>query len=247
MHASASNRVLRSLLPLLLASGFLLNVVLARARDRGCGGGVSASAGTNERYDGSANGHYTNGPWSFYTTYSLRHGERPQRLYRLRENRLADPITFLEQNSTGTGGGFSQNLSASADYRLSDLNTLSLSARLSDRGRDGEQVNRNVGLFTDDTVFERYVDASADERSDLGMDYRLSFRWAVQPNENELTADLRVEYDVEDETEHLTVQTVDALFDPITLEPEEDRRIRQDETSRELSAQVDYVGGYGEM
>lgn len=224
----------------------ILNIVLARDRERGWGGGVSASASTNDRYNGSVNGHYTSGPWSFYTTYSLRDDQRTQDLYRLRENRLENPVTFLEQNSFTTGGGTSHNVNTSIDYRLSDLNTVSLSARLSDRGRTGERENQNVGLFDDQTVFDRYVDLSSDDRSDLGMDYRLGFRRAVRPNENEWNVDLRYECDAEEEFERLTMQTVDDRFVPVTLDPEEDQRIRREETGTELTAQVDYVRALGE-
>lgn len=223
----------------------IINIVLSQKQTQTLGGGVSVNANTNERYGASGNVHFGTGPWSFFVNYGLRYGERDRSGSQFRENRYLEPMTFLEQDQRGEGNNLSHNLNATIDYELSELNTLSFSGLLSQRGGDNLSLNTYSELDDTRDPVRRYTRATDGTRDDFNMDYRLSFKRVVEPSQHELTAELSYEQEDEDERDRYTENLLMADGTP-SDDLLDEQFVDQQEDGRELEAQVDYVRPLGE-
>ncbi len=220
----------------------IINIVLAQDQGRGFGGNVSLSAGTRGRYNASASTHYGEGPWSFFGSYGLRYGERERDGTRFRENRFRDPLTYLDEDLDGASGRLSHTLNTSLDYRLSEKNTLSLSAILSRRAGDEDASTTYAELDADRDPTLRYLRSTDGDGTDTGMDYRLSFKRVTKPSENELSIEARYEQEWESETERFAEELLDGIGGAAL---DEEQITEEDETSQEASLQADYVRPLG--
>lgn len=219
----------------------ILNIVLAKDRELGWGGGVSASASTREQFNGSVNGHIQQGNVSAHANYSVRRGKRENDGSRYRENRFLDPLTILEQDMIGERGGLSNTFNASLDYQLSPRNTLSATSILSYRTRDSEEVNSYLELDADRNLLQRYDRATDGDRSDFSMDYRLDFKRVVTPREHELTVETRYEQDQEDELEIYTERLLPLDAGSTDGQVVDRQEVDQGESEREASLEVNYI------
>ncbi len=224
----------------------IINIVLARDRGESFGGGVSAALSTNDEYRGSANAHYGTGPWTFFANYGLRYGGRDSDGSQFRENRFAEPITYLDQDMSGWGSGLSQFLNASADYRLGEINTLSFSTLVRRGVRDGEDLNTYAELDADRAATRRYHRRSLGESGEIGMDYRLSFDRVIEPREHELSVEIEYETEWEDETDRYLQQVLAAPGEPVDAPPEEEELVDERQSEQEFEAEVNYQRPLGE-
>lgn len=224
----------------------IINIVLAKNKDRGWGGGISASASTNTNYNGSANVNYGSGPWNIFSNYSARYGERDSDGSRFRANRYLDPMTYLSQVSSGERSRLSHTFNTSVDYQLSDLNTLSLTTVFGQRGGDSKELNAYSELDADSVLTRRYNRRTVEDRSDFDMDYRLDFKRVVEPSKHELTAELRYEQDWEDDGERYIQETLALQAANPEGQLEEEEVINENENEQEASAEVNYIRPLGE-
>ncbi|GIV57634.1 MAG: hypothetical protein KatS3mg042_0547 [Rhodothermaceae bacterium] len=121
----------------------IVNIVLRQDAELGLGGGISLSAATGDKYNASGNLTYQKGRLTLAGSYGYRNDRRENGGYNFRENRYSTPLTLLEQNSDGLRKNTSHLVNLSADYGLSDRNTLSASAMLSTgdgRNRDRQRL-----------------------------------------------------------------------------------------------------------
>ena len=224
----------------------IINIVLAKDQEIGWGGGVSVSAGTRGRYNGSANTHYGSGPWNVYANYSLRFEEEEDSGWRWRENRYLNPNTILELDMTGTEKDLSNTFNASVDYELSDKNTLSFSTVFSHRSDEGSELDSYTEMDADQDLTGRYNRRTDAENQDFSMDYRLDFRRIITPQEHEFSAEARYEEDHEDELENYTQRR----FPVSNLNGDgmltDRQRVDQGESEREGSLELNYERPLGE-
>ena len=223
----------------------IINIVLAKNKELGWGGGVSASAGTRENYNGSVNAHYGSGPFNVFANYSLRYEEEEDSGWRWRESLYLDPNTILELDMTGTETDLSNTFNASVDYELSKMNTLSFSTVFSHRSDAGSELDsyteyERVNVDADQDLTGRYNRRTDAENQDFSMDYRLDFQRVITPREHELSLEARYEEDHEDELENyfqrrLPLDNPDA--DGTLVERQ---RVDQGEQEREASLEADY-------
>lgn len=219
----------------------ILNIVLARDVDRGWGGSLSGNVNTRGHYGGTASTNYGRGPWSLYANYSLRYSVWDRAGWRFRENRYLDPLTFLRQEMTGEGDGRSHNLNTSVDYQVSDRSTLSLSAMLSRRTSDGDELNEYIEMDAHRDVTERYTRTTDGEDTDLDMDYRLSFQHVVEPRTHELSVEARYEAEGERELERYVERVLPLGLPDADGVIDERQAVEEDAHEREASVEVDYT------
>ncbi len=174
----------------------ILNIELRKDQDRGLGGSVTAGAGTQGTYNTSGSVNFQQGKISTFANYGFRHNERKMGGQWLRENRAVDPMSIVDQDDIGQGGGDSHNLNATVDYSLSDKNTLSFSTVLSIRGGEQDGLNAYRVLGEDRELTSRYSRERLGDRSDFNQDYRLSFDRIIDAGRHELSAEIR--YDARD-------------------------------------------------
>ncbi|RMF57021.1 MAG: TonB-dependent receptor, partial [Bacteroidetes bacterium] len=222
----------------------ILNIVLRQDAELGLGGGISLSAATGDKYNASGNLTYQKGRLTLAGSYGYRNDQRENGGYNFRENRYSTPLTFLEQNSDGLRKNTSHLVNLSADYGLSDRNTLSASAMLSTG--DGRNRDRNVYEQLDDrsTMTGGFDRITTGDGNRFNMDYRLTFRRVVEPSTNELVAEVRFNREADDDfntyTQHLFDEAGMPLDEPSLLQ-------HNDLTSREneWTFQVDYTRPLG--
>jgi outer membrane receptor protein involved in Fe transport len=225
----------------------IINIVLAKNKDRGWGGGISAGVSTNTRYNGSGNVHYGSGPWSLFSTYSLRYDEDESSGTRFRTNRFIDPLTHLDQESIEYDQDLSHTFNTSIDYELSRLNTLSFTSVLSSRGSDEDEQTSYLESDAYMIPLDRYNRQSLSDRSNLGMDYRLDFRRVIEPRAHELTAELRYEHDWENDGDRYFQRDLALDGGQSSNFLEEEQHVDESETEQEASAEVTYVRPLGEI
>lgn len=218
----------------------ILNIVLSKDQDRGLGGSLTAGVGTQGSYNASGSMNYQKGKFSTFSNYGFRHSSRDFDGDRLRENRIADPLTILTQNDEADRGGFSHNVNATVDYSIADKSTLSLAAVFSYRTGESTGLNMYRLLDADRDLTSRYSRSRDGSRRDLNQDYRLTYSRIAEPGRHELTAEVRYEHEDESD-ESLYIQQDLAM----SGEPSDETPLRQmseqTEFTNEISGQVDYV------
>lgn len=217
----------------------ILNIVLRKDQDLGLGGSLTAGGGTQESYNAGGSLNFIKGKFSSFVNYGFRHGLRNFSGDRWQENRVADPLTVIDEDDRGERGGDSHNLSTSIDYSMSDKNVLSLATRFSMRGGDQDGLNAYRLLDANEILMSSYDRTRLGDRTDLGQDYRLTFSRIVAPGTHELQIEAR--YETEDEDDKNSYVEDGLRFgafgdgtDPFM------QRSTQGENSSEGSFQLDY-------
>jgi ferric enterobactin receptor len=110
------------------ASGGIVNLVLKKNRETGYNGTVSASVGTNSRFDGTLSLDYNRGKWNITTLYSINSTKNPLNNYAYKTTRLADgtPQNYFNQNTTIDLNNVFQNSRIAVDYSYNKQNTFTL-------------------------------------------------------------------------------------------------------------------------
>lgn len=227
----------------------ILNIVLRQDAEIGLSGGLTLSASTQENLNASGNFGVGRGPLNLRVNAGVRRNTRPIIGTSSQENFDAILITnqgdVRDQIDDGERSGLSASGGFDLDYRLSEKNTLTFGGLASYRDSD------NAGLYTtsvllDDgagvpTLFERFVRDEDDIGTDVSLDGRLGFQRIVEAATNELTAEIRLNTDWEDETETYAETDLD------TGAMREVERYDQTEEQLNASAQIDYVRPLGGM
>ncbi|MFM9840907.1 MAG: TonB-dependent receptor domain-containing protein [Cyclobacteriaceae bacterium] len=110
------------------ASGGIVNLVLKKNREAGYNGTISASVGTNSRFDGTLSVDYNRGKWNITTLYSVNSTKNPLNNYAYKKNRLADgtPLNYFNQNTIIDLNNVFQNSRIAVDYSYNKKNTIAL-------------------------------------------------------------------------------------------------------------------------
>ncbi len=222
----------------------ILNIVLRKDQDLGLGGSLTAGGGTQESYNVGGSLNFIQGKFSSFVNYGFRHGVRNSTGDRWQENRVADPLTVIDEDDRGERGGDSHNLSTSIDYSMSDKNVLSLATRLSVRGGDQDGLNAYRLLDANEVLMGSYDRTRLGDRTDFNQDYRLSFSRIIAPGTHELQIEARYEKEDEDDEnsyveDGLRFGAFGAGTDPFM------QRSTQEENNGEGSFQLDYARPLG--
>ncbi len=224
----------------------ILNIVLRKDAELGLGGGITLGAATGDKYNASGNLTYQKGKITLAGSYGYRNDERRNEGYDFRENRYAEPLSYLEQNREGTRQNRSHLVNLSADYNLSRQNTLSASAMVS----TGKGANDNLNIYEQlgslrelTGGFDRLTQGKGDR---FNMDYRLSFRRVVEPSRHELTTEFRFNRRTNDAfdtyTQRLLAEDGTPLDPPLQLQHSD-----QDSRENEWTFQLDYTRPLGSL
>jgi outer membrane receptor protein involved in Fe transport len=170
----------------------ILNIVLKQNTDLGRSGGLIVGGGTTDRINASGNLGYQQGPVTLYGSYGFFRDTRAMRGSSFRENRWAQPSSFLEQTGTGEQSPLSHNFTGSAEYRLGKRDLVSANLLAGRRGFASDQANRYFDLDASRTRVAGTLRSSEMEFADLTLDATLGFRRSYEPNRHELSAEVRV-------------------------------------------------------
>ena len=223
----------------------ILNLVLKQNKDLGLSGSLTSSVSTPESVGASGNIGFQKGKIGTFVGYGFRHGSRDSEGWRFRENRIADPINLLDQESYDDRSGLSHNLNANFDYKVGRLSSLTLSSSFSTRNSDENGLTSYSEMGVPDILINRYDRSTLGEDNDREIEYRLAFKRLVDPGKHELNIELEMEQEWEEETGAYN-QTVFDLLDLSESSLTEQQNDIQDNNNREVSLRVDYMQPLGE-
>ena len=170
----------------------IINIVLEKRKDQGgVSGSVNLSAGTGDSYNAGGSLNWRKNKLTLFSSYSFNYGEWDAEGIVYRENRLADPVTILNQDFSGSSLHRSHVLNTTLDYAINDVNSLSLTALLSHRSGQGDDrisyaIREQGGSETDSTLRN-----SPNSRGGFNMDYTLAYRWIKQASNHEFSVEAR--------------------------------------------------------
>ena len=220
----------------------ILNIVLKNEKkEDNLSGNLTLSAGTTNSYNVSGSLNWRSDRMNLYNSYSFRYDERESERVMYRENRIAEPVTALDQTSESERLRRSHSLNSTFQYLLDDVNTLSYTSLLSLRSGDyAEQVNytelNSLGETTSQTI--RLSPENEDEHS---VDLALGYFWKKEPGRHELSVEARYNTNGEEEESDF-LEYLSGDRDSVV----ERQNSRSDEMNREGTFQIDYVRPLGE-
>ena len=217
----------------------IINIVLAKDQDLGLGGGVSASANSQNEYRGSGNIRYGDGPWNLYVNGGVRYGRRESSGSEFRRYFGTFPTLppAVAQDEVSDHGGLSQYANTTIDYSLNDMSTISASGRVRRSNRDGEERRLYDELNEDDELIGQYHRITDGENRETGVDARLSFNRIVEPRVNELDVEASFDYETENDIERFIQQRGEIGGDGEIVERQ---NVDEHEKEMELEMEANY-------
>ncbi|HEY0038649.1 MAG TPA: carboxypeptidase regulatory-like domain-containing protein, partial [Longimicrobium sp.] len=171
----------------------IINIVLKQNVDLGLSGGLLLGASTADRYTGSGNLGYQQGPATWFVSYGFTSDDRSLAGVndRTRLGAQGAPLSFVEQDIRGTNGNFGHNLNATLDYRLNDRDVVSNALLLNLRGATEESLSAATEWDGTRALLAAY-DRGRDSEQDTRMaDYTLAFKRTLEPQRHEFSAEVR--------------------------------------------------------
>jgi outer membrane receptor protein involved in Fe transport len=220
----------------------IINIVLKQNVDLGLSGGLTLAASTADRYTASGNLGYQRGPATWFLSYGFSSDDRDQQGVndRTRLGAVRTPLSFTEQDIRGAQGNGGHNFNGTLDYRLGERDVLSNALVLNLRGATDEALSAYTELDGTRLLLSEY-ERVRDAHTDNWMgDYTLAWKRTIEPRTHELSAEVRVNANDEDDRTDLWRQTTSggALSDAEIQ--------RTDARQYQLNGQVDYTRGLAE-
>ena len=172
----------------------IINIVLKQNVDLGLSGGLTLSASTADRYSASGNLGWQQGRATLFASYGFVSDDRAVRGIndRTRLGALGVPLSFTNQETSGSAGNGGHNFNGSLDYRLGAKNVLSTALLLNVRGATDESLSEYSELDATQALRERYQRIRDTESNDRMVDYTLAFKRTMVPQRHELSSEVRV-------------------------------------------------------
>jgi outer membrane receptor protein involved in Fe transport len=223
----------------------IINIVLKQNTDLGLSGGVMASAGTGGKYNGSGNLGYQKGRFTLFGSYGLNVDERENTGYNLLESLiLPNDFAFQRQEILGTVEILGHVLNTNAELRLGKHSSVSASVLFNDRAVSIDTDNDFLNLGADQGVLGRRRNFTDNEGNDRNTDVALMYKRTVEPQRNELSAEVRFNRPDFWTTNLFVIDSLALDGTVLGDQPERDRT-RMSAVSDNLTFQVDYTRGLG--
>lgn len=230
-------------------AGGIVNVVLKENTDLGLSGSVFTNAGTRGDLGGGGRLAFQQGRLTLLGGGSVRVSRRDETSLDLRQNLLADPVTFLEQEARSERDGLSGNLDLTAEWKLTPRSTVWSEAGVYRNGWDSDRLTAYTLTDAARDPLERYDRAVRDDTDRFDTDLSAGIRHVLEPGRHELSTEVRFENGRNDGISLIRRQLLDPFGGDAGL-PEERIRDTTDEDERELSWEAEYVrpwGGAGQV
>ena len=217
----------------------IINVVLKQQADLGLSAGATVSAANQDRYSGSANMGYQEGPWTTFLSVGHNADERDVLGVNDRQ-RFSSGATsgYTDQDLVGRNGFGGTNLNGNVDYRLNERDVLYSTFALGRRNSMDASTMTYHEFDADHAPIDAYL-RTRDTRADGSLlDATAGFRrtWDAK-QKHELATELRATQNDDDERTTLwRIPTTSGSGDPFEGEID-----RTDARQRQLVAQLDYT------
>jgi Outer membrane receptor proteins, mostly Fe transport len=131
-------------------AGGIINIVLKEGVELGLTGNLSLSGGTRGQYSANGRGTLQRGPLTFNAGMDARWSDSRSSDFTLRQNLLADPVTFLRQDASSDRSSRNGGMQLELRYELSKKDQLS--ARVSGNLNGNDRNGLTATTHLDDTA-----------------------------------------------------------------------------------------------
>ncbi len=220
----------------------IINIVLKANADLGVSGGVTlGSATVSGRYNGSGNLGYQSGPWTTFTTYGYNADDRGIDGITNRERYASgSPLSYTNQIINGRNGNSGHNFTQNADYKFNDRDVLTNALALNFRTSTDNSLNKFVELNGVGAFLSQYNRTRDAKVNSYNLDYTLARKRTLEPRKHELSTELRLNRQHDEDRSTLWRQPLTAAGTVASglLEGERDNT---DATNSQINAQLDYT------
>jgi outer membrane receptor protein involved in Fe transport len=174
-------------------SGGIINIVLKEGVELGLTGNLSLSAGTRGQYSASGRGTLQRGPLTFNGGLDARWSDSRSADFTLRQNLLAEPVTFLRQDASSDRSSRNGGMQLDLRYQLSKKDQLStrFSGNLNGNDRDGLTATTHLDEAQATTLrYDRLARQNGDGRSGQA---RVAWEHSWVPERHTLEVDASVQ------------------------------------------------------
>ncbi|HUP89976.1 MAG TPA: TonB-dependent receptor, partial [Longimicrobiales bacterium] len=171
--------------------GGIINIVMKDNADLGLSGSISANGSTKLSRGGDFRINYQKGKLTFFTGTNFSFNDNAVKLYDLRRNLLATPITLFEQNGASDNDGWWQSIDLTTEFKVGKQAHLWLQGSTWGNGSKNQNLTDYSIMNDDRFILSSYDRASNSESSWRSGDMSTGFKQIFQPNKHEITFDLR--------------------------------------------------------
>lgn len=225
-------------------TGGIVNIVLREGVELGMTGVAFANGGTRGQAGAGARATLQRGPWTVSGGIDGSRTDRESSSFDLRQNLIADPTTFLEQESSSHRTGTAANSDLEIEYQPTERTRFWVEGRLrgSDDGSEGLSQTMHMDADRDPTSsYNRLNTLDAGSWSGrIGTGF--TYEWERRRHEFEVQFELDTGHDDEETREELDP----VLSDPGDPLPAELTLENEREREREVRLDVDYVRPWSE-
>jgi outer membrane receptor protein involved in Fe transport len=238
-------------------SGGIVNIVLKKDVGLGISGNAYVNGGTRGQYGGGGRATYQRGPLTLNGGGSLRLSRDESTSSQLRQNLLADPITWLGQDGSSDRSSWGGNLDLGADYEMTESTTLEAEARVRRNSSDSDRATRYTEMDADKSVTDVYDLISSADGSGRSANLDLELRHELASADSDSDEGGRNDWERDDEVSVEVEFDRDIDGDRKRVE----RRLLEDlglvdyaseltweddhETDSEFSVSADFLRGFG--
>jgi hypothetical protein len=221
-------------------SGGIVNIVLREGVELGMTGVAFLNGGTRGQLGTGVRTTLQRGPWTLNSGLNVSRTNRESSSFDLRQNLVADPTTFLEQESSSSRTGYSGNADLELRYQPTDRARFWVSGRLGGRDDDSNGLTTTTQMDDGRSPTSIYRRSNALDGGNVSGRFGTGFNyvWERRRHEFEIELDLDTSRDREDTREELDALDLSGPSGPLpaALSLEEERQ-----REGELRFSVDYV------
>ena len=199
--------------------GGIINIVLDQNTDLGMSAGFNAGYGTGGRWNASGNAGYQAGALTLTGSYGFMQQQRDQDGYMFRTNLISeftDTVSFFDQQIAGEQSMGGHNGSLTGEWKFTEQNFLTAALNFNAFSFENNTDNLYEELACPDESAAVCDDSQRTVRSDwnvrneaefanTNIGTSVGFRRTIEPQRNEVIADLRFNF-TRDETPNMLFQ-----------------------------------------
>lgn len=226
-------------------SGGIVNIVLREGVELGMTGVAFLNGGTRGELGAGARATFQRGPWTVNGGLNADRSNRESSSFDLRQNLVAEPTTFLRQESSSERSGRSGNLDLEIRYQPTERARFWVEGRVNGRDDGSEGATTTTHMDQNEDPTSRYRRSSALDAENVSgrLGTGFTYEWERRRHELEIELDLDTDRSREDTREELDVLDSGTTGGPLpaelTLEEERER-------AGEIRLDVDYVRPWSE-
>lgn len=226
--------------------GGIINIVMREDFDLGLSGSLSFNASTRGQNGLSSRLSFQRGRLTFFGGLSGSLSSNSYDNSDLRENRITDPITFLDQQTHTRSESFFGSGDLTAELKTSSKGTLWTELRAYRSDFDSDGTIAYTLLDFGQAPIERYDRLNLSDGGYLNAGGSVGYRHAFQPQRHELTIEARY-HTGGDDNDTRSSKVPFALDDDLTPGPTELTIRDGSEDNREVMLNANYIHPFGEM